>query len=114
RLEHRCACGFFQDSSWLRLEYREPGDRGFRLIRSSMLRAWIAFLAAATFFAIVVPLGEGFDELAHFAYIQHIAQAGRLPLEVTAYPSKEIEAFLQYHPAPWSLHSINPALTSHD
>src|SRR5262245_50357014 len=76
--------------------------------------AWIAFIAAGIFFALTTPLGEGIDEPAHFAYVQHIAQTGHPPRGHAKYLSQELSRFLGAHPVSWSLHSLHPALTSHD
>lgn len=39
----------------------------------------LAFLLRGTFYCAVQPIWEGFDEWAHFGYIQHLAQAGHPP-----------------------------------
>src|ERR1041385_3481839 len=74
--------------------------------RYPFLFPWFAFLSAGGFLALMLPIGEGFDELAHFGYIQYVAQVGRLPLtsEYKAFPSYEIAFFLRRQPVGWSAH----------
>src|SRR5438093_8916679 len=67
--------------------------------------AWLAFIAFGTTLAFLTPLGEGFDELWHFAYIQRVAQAGDVPLGHSAFVSEEAAAFLQLYPVGWTLYS---------
>src|SRR5262245_16874113 len=76
--------------------------------------AWLAFLAAGMFFALMTPLGEGIDEPAHFAYVQHVAQTLRPPLGRVMYLPVEMKRFLEVHPVSWSFHSLHPSLLSHD
>jgi hypothetical protein len=44
--------------------------------------AVLAFLLRGAFYCVEQPIWEGFDEWAHFGYIQHVAQYGRLPSRV--------------------------------
>ena len=41
--------------------------------RRAIVLLWICFLARGVFYCVALPLWEGFDEYAHFAYVQHIA-----------------------------------------
>src|SRR5437867_7324217 len=82
---------------------------------SPMVLAWLAFVAAGTFCALMMPVGEGFDELPHFGYIQHVAQTAAFPLLRHArYPSEEIELFLEHQPVGWSIHLIDPEANSYE
>jgi len=78
------------------------------------LFAWLAFLAVGLFLAVMTPFGEGIDEPAHFAYVQHIAQRWQPPLAHSQYFSREIDQFLHLQPVSWSFHSLHPTLQSHD
>jgi 4-amino-4-deoxy-L-arabinose transferase-like glycosyltransferase len=40
---------------------------------------WLAFLIRGAFYCVEQPLWEGFDEWAHFAYVQHLTTHGELP-----------------------------------
>src|SRR5215510_10252788 len=82
--------------------------------RQMLAAAWIAFIAAGSFFAVMTPLGEGIDEPAHLGYVQHVAQTGLPPLGRAKYLSVELSRFLESHPVSWSLHTLYPELTSHD
>ena len=85
-----------------------------RELFSSVVRTWIAFLAAGTFFAMMVPMGEGFDEPWHFSYIQQIAQQRQLPRGHSSKISKEVDFFIHTHPIAWGLHESHPNLISYD
>lgn len=41
--------------------------------------AWAIFVLRGAFYSILLPPWEGFDEWAHFAYIQHLAETGTAP-----------------------------------
>jgi hypothetical protein len=79
-----------------------------------VLTAWIAFIAFGTALAVLTPLGEGFDEPWHFAYIQRVAQVWDVPMGHSDHISEEVAQFLQHHPVSWGLHSNNPALMSYE
>jgi hypothetical protein len=82
--------------------------------RMPLITAWITFIAGAAFFAVMMPLGEGFDELWHFAYIQHIAQLGTVPESHATLLSREGMTFLQLHPVAWAVHNNFPMLPSYE
>src|SRR5439155_5774228 len=82
--------------------------------RNSTISAWLAFLAIGTLWAVVTPLGEGFDEPWHVAYVQHIAQTGKVPLGHSVYVSQEIDLFLHTHPVSWGLHKTFSSLQSYE
>jgi hypothetical protein len=79
-----------------------------------VLFAWIAFLAAGTFFSLMTPLGEGIDESAHFSYVQYLAQMKSVPLGHSNGVSTEIDSFLRNHPVGKSLSDLYPPLFPHD
>lgn len=62
----------------------------------------------------MMPLGEGFDELWHFAYVQRVAELGKVPESHASHLSKEALAFLQLHPVPWAVHNNFPALPPYE
>jgi hypothetical protein len=78
--------------------------------RTPLIAAWITFIAGATFFVLMMPLGEGFDELWHFAYIQRVAQLRSVPASHASHLSKEALTFLRLHPVPWAVHTNFPTL----
>src|SRR5688572_12613299 len=81
----------------------------------SWVPAWLAFLAAGTFFTFMTPVGEGIDEPAHFAYVQHVAQTRTVPLGRAMATSQEIDVFLRSHPVGRSLVDPNASLLhTHD
>ncbi len=74
---------------------------------------WIAFVARGLFYCVQQPMWEGYDEWAHFAYIQHIAEWGRLPTR-TDTVSKEIRASLSLMPSPYGAHAFHLPLITHE
>jgi hypothetical protein len=76
--------------------------------------AWAFFILLGLFVALVVPLGEGFDEPWHLGYVQYIAQTGRLLPGPQIHLSSELDQFLVRHPIGWRLRDIFPSLHSHD
>lgn len=61
---------------------------------------WAIFLLRALTYVSITPLWEGFDEPFHFAYIQHIVEQGRLPVQKQDTVSREIHHSLRYLPLP--------------
>ncbi|MBP7864312.1 MAG: glycosyltransferase family 39 protein [Acidobacteria bacterium] len=61
---------------------------------------WAIFLLRALTYVSITPLWEGFDEPFHFAYIQHIVEQGRLPVQKQDTVSREIHHSLRHLPLP--------------
>src|SRR5438477_9126999 len=74
---------------------------------------WIAFVTRGLFYCVQQPMWEGYDEWAHFAYIQHIAEQGRLPARADTV-SKEIRASLSLMPSAYGEHGFHLPLISHE
>lgn len=74
---------------------------------------WIAFTARGLFYCVQAPMWEGYDEWAHFAYIQHLVDEGRLPTRGDKI-SNEIRASLSLVPLPYGLRDLNVPHVSHD
>jgi hypothetical protein len=62
----------------------------------------------------MMPLGEGFDELWHFIYIQRVAELGKPPESHATQLSSEGLRFLQLHPVAWAVHNNFPAMPSYE
>jgi 4-amino-4-deoxy-L-arabinose transferase-like glycosyltransferase len=60
---------------------------------------WALFLIRGLFYIAVLPLWEGFDEWAHYAFVQSVATGSRLLIERSERVSREVEASLDF--APW-------------
>jgi|GEM_PF-5730036 len=71
---------------------------------------WLCFLAKGSFFACFFPLWEGYDEFAHFGYVQTVALQGKGPTEI----SREVEASLRLIPLPWSPRTEPSPSATHD
>ncbi len=70
--------------------------------RFALLVLWLAFLIRGLFYVSVTPLWEGFDEPAHFSYIQHIAEGkGLFPVRDEPV-SQEVFLSLKLAPSPWT------------
>jgi len=63
---------------------------------------WFAFFLRGAFCASILPVWEGFDEYAHFAFIHHLKTFGTLPRK-DELVSAEISRSLKLVPLPWSL-----------
>jgi hypothetical protein len=53
------------------------------------------FLLGVSYIAML-PIWEGFDETAHFSYIQQVADNGKLPLDEKNPISKDIERYYDF------------------
>jgi hypothetical protein len=74
---------------------------------------WLCFLARGLFYTAMLPIWEGFDESAHFAYVQHVVHRGALP-DSEARVSREVEESLKILPVPWMLRDWDPSYVTHD
>lgn len=64
------------------------------------------------FYCSFQPLWEGFDEWAHFAYIERLATSGQLLVDRNEPIPSEVNSSLQLAPVPWVLRGLpEPALT---
>jgi hypothetical protein len=63
---------------------------------------WLCFLAKAAFYSSFLPLWEGPDEYAHFAFVQYLAATHSLP-PTKATVSREVSESLQLAPVPWTI-----------
>ena len=75
---------------------------------------WVCFLARGFFYVGIIPLWEGYDEWAHFAYAQHVLAHGNLPLGATTRVSREIEASFELLPLPWAMDNVSGTKVTHD
>jgi hypothetical protein len=75
---------------------------------------WVCFLVRGFFYSGIIPLWEGYDEWAHFAYAQHVLAHGSLPLGQTTRVSREIEASFQYLPLPWAMDDVSGTKITQD
>lgn len=74
---------------------------------------WLCFVLRGAFYSGFTPIWEGFDEWAHYGYIDFLETHGRLPLSSEPV-SAEIEHSLNLVPAPWVLRLEFPSLVTHD
>ena len=74
---------------------------------------WLAFIARALFYCVQQPMWEGYDEWAHFAYIQHIGEHGTPPSR-TSSVSHEVQRSLQLVPLSQSAATGIPGSITHD
>ncbi len=81
--------------------------------RALLAAVWLAFIARGLFYCIEQPIWEGFDEWAHFAYIQHIGDHGRVPSR-TDCVSPIVERSLQLVPLSESASAVGPGTVTHD
>jgi len=67
---------------------------------------WACFLARASFYAVLPPLWEGFDEWAHVAYIERLACGQGLPALGRTPVSREVAESLRLVPLPYGHHAL--------
>jgi 4-amino-4-deoxy-L-arabinose transferase-like glycosyltransferase len=75
---------------------------------------WFCFLMKLAFYASFVPLWEGYDEFAHFAFVQHLIDTHELPDLLNAGASEEVAESLRLAPVPWTIRQWTPGWTTHD
>lgn len=74
---------------------------------------WLVFLSRGLFYSVQQPMWEGYDEWAHFAYIQHIAEYGTLPGRTDAV-SHEVQRSLLLVPLSQSAARVAPGTITYD
>jgi 4-amino-4-deoxy-L-arabinose transferase-like glycosyltransferase len=79
---------------------------------------WILFLVRGTFYCAMLPLWEGWDEYAHFAWLQHWLDNGGL--NKSALPgfhdpvSREIDESMRLAPLAYELRWLGPPYLTHE
>lgn len=73
---------------------------------------WALFLVRGTFYSATLPLWEGWDEYAHFAWLQHWNDYGTLP-RATDRISREIDESMRLAPLPRELRWIGTPYLTH-
>jgi hypothetical protein len=74
---------------------------------------WAIFIIKGAFYCLLFPLWEGYDEYAHFAFVQHLAGHHELPVSETRV-SKQVQESLTLTPLPWSLRDWPSPYVTHD
>jgi hypothetical protein len=74
---------------------------------------WVCFLLRGLFYSVLFPIWEGYDEHAHFAFIQHLIYPGGLP-RMNAPVSREIQESLKLVPVPWEIRNWSRDFVPHD
>ena len=75
---------------------------------------WFCFLMKLVFYASFVPLWEGYDEFAHFAFVQQLSDTHELPDLLNSRASREVEESLRLAPVPWTIRQWTPRWTTYD
>lgn len=73
---------------------------------------WLLFVVRGSFYCATLPLWEGWDEYAHFAYLQHWIDHGTL-LKHTDPVSREIDESMRLTPLAYELSWIGPPYLTH-
>jgi hypothetical protein len=79
----------------------------------ALLLIWLIFICKGLFFSSLFPIWEGFDEFAHFAFIQYLDTYKSLPLPDSRV-SIEVQQSLEAVPLPWMLKSWPLPHVTHD
>jgi hypothetical protein len=75
---------------------------------------WLSFLTKLLFYSSFVPLWEGYDEFAHFAFVQYLTANHKLPPLKNTGVSQEVAESLRLAPVPWTIRQWTPGGISHD
>jgi len=79
-----------------------------------LLLVWACFLLRGFFYSALFPVWEGYDEWAHFAYVQHWVEHGQLPIASETKVSREVQESLRLLPLPWEFRNSPPPHITHD
>jgi 4-amino-4-deoxy-L-arabinose transferase-like glycosyltransferase len=79
---------------------------------AKVLILWALFLVRGSFYCAVMPLWEGWDEYAHFAWLQHWVDKGTLP-DFRDPVSREIDESMRLAPLAQELAWIGPPYLTH-
>ncbi len=80
-----------------------------------LLAIWLCFLVRGAFYSAIQPLWEGWDEFAHYSYVDHLAaNGGSLPLPGIDRISREVRASLEIAPLAWTAHQMLPYSLSYE
>ncbi len=79
-----------------------------------VLLVWLCFVARGAFNCVTLPLWEGYDEWAHFAYVQLLASGGGLPVLGKTPASREVAESLALTPLPRGHHQMPIRFVTHD
>ncbi|GJL77407.1 MAG: hypothetical protein NPINA01_03960 [Nitrospinaceae bacterium] len=80
----------------------------YRLFKEKSLGKAIVYLLTGNLllgigYIALLPIWEGFDETAHFSYLQQVADTGTFPLDRNARISTDVEAYYVHAPVPQAL-----------
>lgn len=78
-----------------------------------LVAIWLAFLARGLFYCVLQPMWEGYDEWAHFAYLQHLAEHHAIP-DRGDLVSFEVRRSLRLVPLPQAAIVVGPGTITHD
>jgi hypothetical protein len=65
----------------------------------ALLGGWLILGVA---YISILPPWEGFDESAHYSYLQQLVDSGRVPQRGNSFISKDVEAYIERAPVPYS------------
>jgi hypothetical protein len=75
---------------------------------------WLCFLTKLLFYSSFVPLWEGYDEFAHFAFVQYLTANHKLPPLKNTGVSQEVAESLRLAPVPWTIRQWTPGWIPYD
>jgi hypothetical protein len=82
--------------------------------RRWLLLVWVCFLARGVFSSVLLPLWEGYDEWAHFAYVERLAYTGSLPVPRQTRVSREVYESLRLAPLAWATSGLSISYLTQD
>jgi len=75
---------------------------------------WFCFLAKLIFYSSFIPLWEGYDEFAHFAFVEYLVDFHALPDLRSAVVPPDVAASLQAGPVPWTIRTWTGSVSYDD
>jgi hypothetical protein len=82
--------------------------------RPLFIAIWLCFLVRGIFYCTVFPVWEGFDEYAHFAYSEHVAESRELPIPKQTNIPRQVEESLKLAPLPRMMGYLPAPFLTHD
>ena len=75
---------------------------------------WVCFVIRGIACSALMPMWEGYDEWAHFAYVQHLVNGEALSVPGVSRPSREVMESRRLAPAAWTQRDVLPGSLSYE
>lgn len=75
-----------------------PAERTPQRSTLFLILILIAFVIAAVWYSVAIPVGEGVDEIPHFAYVDYVKTQWRLPVQPWRDNGRTLDVVMGHHP----------------